>query len=125
MSYSSSHRRPGSSDEGTTGGFSRLDEGKKPRYVRTALMHSSSSATSRSATPLTFVWTSDPPMSSAVTSSPTATLTRGGPPRAMCDVAFTIGTKSARPGMYAVPAAPGSHHGRDLGDHAAHVDLLP
>ena len=46
-------------------------------------------------------------MSSAVTSSPTAAFTNGGPPSAMFDVPFTIGTKSARPGMYAVPAAHG------------------
>ena len=70
-------------------------------------MHSRSSATSTSATPETLLCTADPPISSAVTSSPTAALTRCGPPRAMFEVPFTMGTKSARPGMYAVPAAPG------------------
>ena len=34
-------------------------------------------------------------------------LTSGGPPRAIEPISFTMGTKSARPGMYAVPAAPG------------------
>jgi hypothetical protein len=42
-----------------------------------------------------------------VTFSPTAAFTSGGPPSAMCEVPFTMGTKSASPGMYAVPAAPG------------------
>ena len=40
-------------------------------------------------------------------SSPTTAFTSGGPPSAMLDVPFTIGTKSASAGMYAVPAAPG------------------
>ena len=42
-----------------------------------------------------------------VTSSPVTAFTRGGPASAMEPRPFTIGTKSARPGMYAVPAAPG------------------
>ncbi len=84
-----------------------FDDGKYERYFRTTSMHSRSSATSRSATPETLQCTDDPPISSAVTSSPTAAFTRCGPPSAMFEVPFTIGTKSARPGMYAVPAAPG------------------
>ena len=66
-----------------------------------------SSATSRSATPDTSVWIFDPPSSSALMSSPTTAFTRGGPPRAIWLVPLTMGTKSARAGMYAVPAAPG------------------
>ena len=49
--------------------------------------------------------TAEPPISSSVTSSPTAALTKWRPPSAIDDVPFTIGTKSARAGMYAVPAA--------------------
>src|SRR5258708_15526645 len=70
-------------------------------------MQAGSSAHSRSATPLTSVCTFDPPSASSVTSSPTTLLTRYGPPMAMDDVPRTMGTKSASPGMYAVPAAPG------------------
>ncbi len=83
MSYSSSHRRSTGSPVSATGGASVFDEGKYPRYFRTTARHSSSSATSRSATPLTFVCTAEPPISSAVTSSPTAAFTSGGPPSAM------------------------------------------
>ena len=51
------------------------------------------------------MWTAEPPISSSVTSSPTAAFTRWRPPSAIDDVPFTIGTKSASAGMYAVPAA--------------------
>src|SRR3970282_1128537 len=70
-------------------------------------MHALSSATSRSATPEISQWILEPPSSSDVMSSPTTALTSGGPPRAMWLVPFTIGTKSASAGIYAVPAAPG------------------
>ena len=60
-----------------------------------------------SAHPEISVCTLLPPSCSSVTSSPTTLLTRYGPPIAIEEVPFTIGTKSARPGMYAVPAAPG------------------
>ena len=40
-------------------------------------------------------------------SCPVTALTSGGPPSAIEPMSFTIGTKSASPGMYAVPAAPG------------------
>ncbi len=73
--------------------------GKKERYLRTTSRHSSSSATSRSATPEILVWTVEPPISSSVTSSPTAAFTRWRPPNAIDDVPFTIGTKSANAGM--------------------------
>ena len=46
-------------------------------------------------------------MSWSVTSSPVAAFTRRAPPSDIDDVSLTIGTKSARPGMYAVPAAHG------------------
>ena len=70
-------------------------------------MHPLSSGTSRSATPEISQWILEPPSSSGVMSSPTTALTSGGPPRAMWLVPLTIGTKSARAGIYAVPAAPG------------------
>ena len=40
-------------------------------------------------------------------SCPVTALTNGGPPSAIEPMSFTMGTKSASPGMYAVPAAPG------------------
>ena len=70
-------------------------------------MHSSSSATSRSPTPDLRQCTREPPSSSCVTSSPTAARTRCGPASAIEPRPLTIGTKSASPGMYAVPAAHG------------------
>ena len=70
-------------------------------------MHSWSSATSRSPTPDLRQCTREPPSSSCVTSSPTAARTRCGPASAIDPRPLTIGTKSARPGMYAVPAAHG------------------
>ena len=70
-------------------------------------MQSSSDSTSRSPTPEMRVWMRDPPSSSSVTSSPVTAFTRCGPPSAIEPRPFTIGTKSASPGMYAVPAAHG------------------
>ena len=70
-------------------------------------MHSASSATSRSPTPDLRQCTRAPPSSSGVTSSPIAARTRCGPASAIEPCPDTIGTKSARPGMYAVPAAHG------------------
>ncbi len=46
-------------------------------------------------------------MSWSVTSSPVAALTSRAPPSDIEDVPLTMGTKSERPGMYAVPAAQG------------------
>ena len=46
-------------------------------------------------------------MSWSVTSSPVAALTSRAPPSDMLLVPLTMGTKSLRPGMYAVPAAQG------------------
>ena len=51
--------------------------------------------------------TREPPSSSCVTSSPIAARTRCGPASAIDPRPRTIGTKSASPGMYAVPAAQG------------------
>ena len=70
-------------------------------------MHSGSSATSRSPTPDLRQCTREPPSSSWVTSSPIAARTRCGPASAIEPRPLTIGTKSASPGMYAVPAAHG------------------
>ena len=65
----------------------------------TAAMHSSSSFTSRSPTPLIRVWTRAPPSSSIVISSPVTALTRCGPASAIAPWPATIGTKSESAGM--------------------------
>ncbi len=70
-------------------------------------MQSSSESTSRSPTPDTRVWMREPPSSSWVTSSPVTAFVRCGPASAIEPRPLTIGTKSASPGMYAVPAAQG------------------
>ena len=96
---SSSSRRSAGSEHALRGGFSPARAGKNDRYSRTAAMQAASLSHSRSATPLTSVWTFDPPSASSVTSSPTTLFTRYGPPIASDEVPRTIGTKSARPGM--------------------------
>ena len=60
-----------------------------------------------------------------VTSSPTAALTRCRPPSAIDDVPFTMGTKSASPGIYGSPSGTVTEHRRDHRDDTAHRDLLP
>ena len=87
-------------------------------------MHSSSSATSRSPTPDLRQCTRAPPSSSCVTSSPIAARTRCGPASAIDPRPDTIGTKSASPGMYAVPAAHGPISAATCGHDAAHHHLL-
>jgi hypothetical protein len=58
-----------------------------------------SSSTSMSPTPETSVCRREPPRSCSPMSSPVTALTRGGPPRAIEPMFFTMGTKSASPGM--------------------------
>ena len=87
-------------------------------------MHSSSSATSRSPTPDLRQCTREPPSSSCVTSSPTAARTRCGPASAIDPRPLTIGTKSASPGMYAVPAAHGPISAATCGMTPRRDDLL-
>ena len=70
------------------------------------------------------MWIFEPPSSSWVTSSPVTALVRCGPASAIEPRPLTIGTKSARPGMYAVPAAQGPISAATCGHHAAHHDLL-
>ncbi len=50
------------------------------------------------------VWTSPPPSSSAVTSSPVAAFTSGGPARKIVPVPLTITASSDIAGTYAPPA---------------------
>ena len=50
------------------------------------------------------MWTSAPPSSSAVTSSPVAAFTSGGPPRKIVPVPLTMIVSSDIAGTYAPPA---------------------
>ena len=88
------------------------------RVVLDAWMHSSSSFTSRSPTPDLRQWTLAPPRSSIEMSSPVTAFVRWGPASAIAPWPTTIGTKSERPGMYAVPAA----HGPSI---AATIGITP
>ena len=64
----------------------------------------SSSCARWSATPLIRVCTSAPPSSSAVTSSPVAAFTSGGPARKIVPRPFTMTASSDIAGTYAPPA---------------------
>ena len=106
-SSSASSIRSTGSLTGSTGGACSQFDGKYERYCLIRSMHSSSEAHSRSPTPDLRQCTRAPPSSSCVTSSPIAARTRCGPASAIEPRPDTIGTKSASPGMYAVPAAHG------------------
>ena len=71
---------------------------------RTMRRASSSSAARWSTTPEVRAWTSPPPSSSAVTISPVAALTRGGPPRKIVPCSRTMIVSSHIAGTYAPPA---------------------
>ena len=93
MPPSSSGSKSGSSGSSTSQGVS-LREVRVPTTSRARARASSSSAAKWSATPLVRVWTSAPPSSSAVTSSPVAAFTRGGPPRKIVPRPFTMTVSS-------------------------------
>ena len=82
-----------------TGGFSSAFEGKNERYFFTTATQAASSATSQSPTPLTSLWTFEPPSSCSPMSCPVTALTSAGPASASDPMPFTMGTKSASPGM--------------------------
>src|SRR5438067_1459734 len=101
------------------GGGSVLFDGKKDRYRFTASRHSASSATSRSATPDTLVCTSEPPISSSVTSSPVAAFTRWRPARV--HVVRELAVLDERPGIEE-QVEPLTH--RQLAEAALALDAL-
>src|SRR3954453_20331423 len=107
MSSIASSRRSTGSEHMMMGGFSSHDDGKNERYSLMTPMHSESSLTSTSPTPDFSLCHLVPPSSCSEMSCPVTALTSGGPPSAIEPMSFSIGTKSASPGMYAVPAAPG------------------
>lgn len=63
-----------------------------------------SSSARWSVTPEIREWTSPPPSSSAVTTSPVAAFTRGGPPRKIVPWPRTMTASSLIAGTYAPPA---------------------
>ena len=68
------------------------------------LIASSSFSAKWSATPLSLVCNLAPPNSSAEAVSPIAAFTRGGPPRNIVPVLFTMIASSLMAGTYAPPA---------------------
>ena len=92
---------PGASRSHGAGG------GRRFRFAtieRPSAIACSSSRARWSATPEIAVWTSPPPRSSALTSSPVAAFTSGGPPRKIVPVPLTITVSSLIAGTYAPPA---------------------
>ena len=59
------------------------------------------------AMPERLAWVVAPPSSSKVTSSPVTALITSGPVMNMCDVPFTMNTKSVMAGEYTAPPAHG------------------
>mmetsp|Transcript_31149 Transcript_31149/g.103068 ORF Transcript_31149/g.103068 Transcript_31149/m.103068 type:complete len:250 (-) Transcript_31149:519-1268(-) len=78
--------------------------GSEATIWRASLSPCGSSSAKWSVTPEVLQCTSAPPSSSAVTSSPVAALTSGGPPRKMVPLPRTITASSAIAGTYAPPA---------------------
>ena len=75
---------------GVTGGFSLLEAGRKFMKRRSIDSASTSFSKARSATPDLLEWVTAPPSSSAVTTSPVAAFTSGGPPRKIVPCSRTI-----------------------------------
>src|SRR5262245_4336173 len=99
--------RSGSSDGSTTGGSSRLFDGRNDMRYRTSSRHDFSSGATNVATPDLVAWLMAPPSSSSVTSSPVTVFTTSGPVMNMCDVSRTMKMKSVMAGLYTAPPAHG------------------
>jgi hypothetical protein len=81
-----------------------LGRSKVSTMERTICNAWSSSSARWSTTPDVRAWTSPPPRSSALTSSPVAAFTSGGPPRKIVPWPLTITDSSLIAGTYAPPA---------------------
>ena len=99
MSRSAGHSRSGSSPASTTGGSSRLFDGRKPSRKRTSSRHDFSSGDTKVATPDLVAWLIAPPSSSSVTSSPVTVFTTSGPVMNMCELSRTMKMKSVIAGL--------------------------
>ena len=94
MPYSSAGSYSGSRDGSTSHGGALRAAGTLARIRRAIARACSSSSAKWSATPDSRVWTSAPPRSSALTSSPVAAFTSGGPPMKIVPVPLTITVSS-------------------------------
>jgi hypothetical protein len=74
-----------------------FDGRKLSRYLMSS-RHASSSSAAKCATPDLAAWVIAPPSCSIVTSSPVTVLMTFGPVMNMCDVSFTMNTKSVMAG---------------------------
>ena len=90
--------RSGSSPESSTGGSSRLFDGKNDSRWRTSSRQAFSSGETKVATPDLVAWLMAPPSSSNVTSSPVTVFTTSGPVMNMCEVPCTMKMKSVMAG---------------------------
>ena len=98
MSISSGTWRSASSPVGSSGGSSRLLEGRNDSRWRTSSRQAFSSGDTKVATPDLVAWLMAPPSSSRVTSSPVTVFTTSGPVMNMCEVPWTMKMKSVMAG---------------------------
>src|SRR6056297_3250638 len=99
MSRSSGHSRSGSSPRSSTGGSSRLFDGRNDSRKRTSSRHDFSSSDTNVATPDLVAWLMAPPSSSRVTSSPVTVFTTSGPVMNMWLDSRTMKMKSVIAGL--------------------------
>src|SRR5260221_13363063 len=98
--------RLGGSGVGMSAGSVSVWSGRNSRIDETAVIASSSSATTIVATPLAVAWTADPPSSAPATSTPVNVFTIAGPlTHAYASVVIT--TTSQRPSRRAGPDTAG------------------
>src|SRR6478735_1010859 len=99
ISASSGHSRSGSSPVGSSGGVSRLLDGRNENRYLTSSRQAFSSGETNVATPDLVAWLLAPPSSSRVTSSPVTVFTTSGPVMNMWDVSSTMKMKSVMAGL--------------------------
>ncbi len=98
MPYSSGGSYSGSRAGRTSHGGALAAAGTLARMRRAIARACTSSSAKWSATPEMRVWTSAPPRSSALTSSPVAAFTSGGPPMKIVPVPLTMTVSSLMAG---------------------------
>ena len=99
ISASSGQRRSGSSPENSSGGASRLFDGRNEKRYFTSSRQAFSSGETKVATPDLVAWLLAPPSSSRVTSSPVTVFTTSGPVMNMWEVSSTMKMKSVMAGL--------------------------
>ena len=119
MSRSSGHRRSGSSPRSTTGGSSRLFDGRNDEQVAHVVEARLLVGATRTWRHRDLVaWLIAPPSSSSVTSSPVTVFTTSGPVMNMWLDSRTMKMKSVMAGRVHRAAGARAEDHRDLRDHA-------